>query len=233
MTIVRLSKVESGGSSNTSLHKEPTTSNSTSIPTFESIETIWPASRARTTRYASRFVAFTLLTLSALFILLSLLLPTYKQGLSVFTIKPVGHQWIANDGHATGSVDLPEPTPSLITYTKAARGFDSEHTEERRESRRSRSITNRASPVDKEQDKDARKSLYPEGGDGKVIWFGLDGPTVWVGTMRESTLSYRGPRVVTDQVEICSKSDWHAETVCTSASRAAYRASLSPSTNSG
>ena len=219
MTIVRLSKVESGGSSNTSLHKDPTMLMSTSTPNSESIETIWPASRARTTRYASRFIAITLLTLSATFIFLSLILPTYKQGLSVFTIKPVGHQWIASDGHAIGSADLLNPVPTAGISDKVVRGFIGEHTEERRESRRSRVLTDRASPVDNR----AGKSLYPQGGDEKVIWFGLDGPTVWVGTMRESNNPVS--MTVADRVEICSKSDWYAETVCTSASRAAYRMS--------
>ena len=219
MTIVRLSKVESGGSSNTSLHKDPTMLMSTSTPRPDSIETIWSASRARTTRYASRFIAITLLTLSATFILLSLLLPTYKQGLSVFTIKPVGHQWIASDGHATGSADLLNPVPTAGISNKAVRGFGGEQAEGRRESRRSRIITDRANPADNS----AGKSLYPQGGDDKVIWFGLDGPTIWVGTMRE--LSHPYSETVADEVEICSKSDWHAETVCTSASRAAYRMS--------
>jgi hypothetical protein len=56
---------------------------------------------------------------------------------------------------------------------------------------------------------------------GPVTWFGIMGPEIWVGAMRESNLRARLT------IEICSRSDRDAEVVCTASSRPTFRESHS------
>ena len=62
--------------------------------------------------------------------------------------------------------------------------------------------------------------------EGDIIWYGLVGPEVWVGPMREFSSQQGGVEI--DEIEICSRSDIHSDVICTSSSTPAFRELLTP-----
>lgn len=114
---------------------------------------------------ASRVVTALLLALATTFILLSLLLPTHRHGVSAMTIEPIGHQYIPSSpraGEASTTIDsLPTGVWESIEENQGSR-------------RKKRAPMERANAV-----------VQPEEV-GSVTWFGIEGPSVWVGPMRES-----------------------------------------------
>lgn len=198
MTLVRLSSVETNNT--------PDLSNSDNDNVVRSSQTqraqeVWPASRARKTRYISRILTLILLILGAIFILLSLLLPTYKQGLSVFAIQPVGHQYEADlirDG-TSGSPGVVQALPSATMMSNSEVRGPSDVEGSLRDRSRSELNTRanealvRLGPDGRQRIGTGSKRAQVIGGsddgleriqDDNITWFGLDGPTIWVGAMR-------------------------------------------------
>jgi hypothetical protein len=143
-----------------------------------------------------RLATFTLLLLSFILIFLALLLPNRHTHLSSMTIKPVNKIVIPSTLVASSTTSTPMSLPTGVWGQDQSEIGDD--------------LRNRLS---------AQKVKTPL---GSVTWFGIMGPKIWVGPMRQF--------LPTDSVfklmsEICSRSDRDSDIICTSSSTPTFRMS--------